>query len=83
MLPQLADTAGYDRAFSCWLQALLLDAGYDGMVLDSLYSAADWADGFLGEEGIQVTVDGETETWTTGDPVSYTHLEVYKRQCTT
>ena len=67
MLPQLADTAGYDRAFSCWLQALLLDAGYDGMVLDSLYSAADWADGFLGEEGIQVTVDGETETWTTGD----------------
>ena len=25
MLPQLADTAQYDRAFTYWLQALLLD----------------------------------------------------------
>ena len=33
MLPQLADTAQYDRAFTYWLQALLLDAGYDSMVL--------------------------------------------------
>ena len=45
MLPQLADTAQYDRAFTYWLQALLLDAGYDSMVLDALYSAADWAGG--------------------------------------
>lgn len=67
MLPQLADTAQYDRAFTYWLQALLLDAGYDSMVLDALYSAADWADGFLAEDGIQVTVTDQEETWTTGD----------------
>ena len=48
------------------LQALLLDAGYDSMVLDALYSAADWADGFLAEDGIQVTVTDQEETWTTG-----------------
>ena len=62
MLPQLADTAQYDRAFTYWLQALLLDAGYDSMVLDALYSAADWADGFLAEDGIQVTVTDQEET---------------------
>lgn len=67
MLPQLADTAQYDRAFTYWLQALLLDAGYDGMVLDALYSATDWADGFLDQDGIQVTVTDQEETWTTGD----------------
>lgn len=67
MLPQIMDTAQYDRAFTYWLQALLLDAGYDSMVLDALYYAPDWADGFLAEDGIQVTVADGEETWTTGD----------------
>lgn len=60
MLPDLAETAQADRAFSYWLQALLLASGYDSMVMDALYSAADWADGFLAQEGIRVTVqDGK------------------------
>ena len=67
MLPQIMDTAQYDRAFTYWLQALLLDAGYDSMVLDALYYAPEWADGFLAEDGIQVTVADGEETWTTGD----------------
>lgn len=67
MLPLLADTAQYDRAFSCWLQAMLLDAGYDGMVLEALLATPEWAEGFLDAEGIRVTVEGETETWTTGE----------------
>lgn len=67
MLPRLAETAQADRAFSYWLQALLLASGYDSMVMDALYSAADWADGFLAQEGIRVTVQDGEETWATGE----------------
>lgn len=61
----LSEVAPTDRAFTYWVQAVALEAGYDGVINDFMSVLPDWADEFLGEEGITVTVDGENETWST------------------
>lgn len=62
----MSENAEMDRAFSFWVQALTLDAGYSDSIFEAMYGLADWADGFLDEEGITVTVADGMETWTTG-----------------
>lgn len=63
----IAENAEMDRAFYNWVAALTLDLGYSDTILESLACLPEWADGFLDEEGITVTVTGGTETWATGD----------------
>lgn len=71
MLAELGETAPSDRAFVNWLQALTLDTGYDEILTETLYTAADWADSFLEEEGITVTRTGDGERWQTGETVLF------------
>ena len=66
MLRQISSVAENDRAFTYWVQALALEAGYDGVISSFMSQLPEWADGFLGEEGVVVTVDGENQTWTSG-----------------
>lgn len=63
----IAENADMDRAFYNWVAALTLDLGYSDAIFESLYALPEWADGFLAEEGITITVAGGTETWTSGE----------------
>ena len=63
----IAENAEMDRAFYNWVAALTLDLGYSDAIFESLACLPDWADVFLDEEGITVTVAGGMETWSTGD----------------
>lgn len=72
MLAQMAEYIYSDRTFTYWLQALLLDTGYDEMVLYWLDSVQAWAEENIPEEGIQVTVSGASQAWMAGDQELYT-----------
>lgn len=63
---QLSSVASSDRAFTYWVQALALEAGYDGAIADFLDTLPEWADEILGEDGVTIVVDGDNETWSTG-----------------
>lgn len=63
---QISSVSATDRAFTYWVQALALEAGYDGVINDFMSVLPEWADEFLGDEGIVITVDGDNETWTSG-----------------
>ena len=71
MLAAVGETAPSDRSFVNWLQALTLDTGCDEIITETLYTAADWADSFLDEEGITVTQTGDSERWQTGETVLF------------
>ena len=63
---QIGDLAWTDRAFTYWVMAVGLESGYDTAITDAFTSMQAWADSFLGEEGVSVTVTGEDQTWATG-----------------
>ena len=63
---QIGDLAWTDRAFTYWVMSVGLESGYDTAITDAFTSMQAWADSFLGEEGVSVTVTGEDQTWATG-----------------
>lgn len=63
---QIGDLSWTDRAFTYWAMAVGLESGYDTAITDAFTGLEAWADSFLAEEGITVTVTGEDQTWTTG-----------------
>lgn len=67
-----ADNAEQDRAFYYWLAALALESGYSDMVLETITELPDWLDGLLDDEGITVTVEDDTETWSSGEEIFFT-----------
>lgn len=67
-----ADNAEQDRAFYYWLAALALESGYSDMVLETITELPDWLDGLLDDEGITVTVEDDTETWSSGEETFFT-----------
>ncbi|MBE5803454.1 MAG: hypothetical protein E7316_02970 [Clostridiales bacterium] len=69
---ELADIAANDRALRVWTQAIALEAGYNEDIMDALTSLPEWAESFVGPEGIQITVMGATETWRTGEITLFT-----------
>lgn len=66
LMRHLSEVAPTDRAFTYWVQAVALEAGYDGAINDFMSVLPEWADEFLGEDGIVITVEGESETRSTG-----------------
>lgn len=66
LMRHLSEVAPTDRAFTYWVQAVALESGYDGAINDFMSVLPEWADEFLGEDGIVITVEGESETWSTG-----------------
>lgn len=66
LMRHLSEVAPTDRAFTYWVQAVALEAGYDGAINDFMSVLPEWADEFLDVEGIVITVEGEDETWSTG-----------------
>ncbi len=67
-----AENAEQDRAFYYWLAALALESGYSDMVLETITELPDWLDGLLDDDGITVTCEGDTETWTSGEETFFT-----------
>ena len=63
---QIADAAWTDRAFTYWTMAVGLESGYDTAITDAFTGLQTWADSFLEEEGVTVTVTGADQTWATG-----------------
>ena len=63
----LMETAQEDRAFTYWLQALLMDSGMDEMVQEGLSMLPEWVESFLEEDGLTIEVDEDTETWSAGE----------------
>lgn len=63
---QIADAAWTDRAFTYWAMAVGLESGYDTAITDAFTGMYEWADSFLAEDGVSVTVAGEDQTWATG-----------------
>ncbi len=67
-----ADNAEQDRAFYYWLAALALESGYSDMVLETITELPDWLDGLLDDEGITVSVEDDTETWSSDEETFFT-----------
>jgi hypothetical protein len=67
-----AENAEQDRAFYYWLAALALESGYSDMVLETITELPDWLDGILDDEGITVTCEEDTETWSSGEETFFT-----------
>ena len=63
---EIGNAAWDDRAFIYWVQAVGLESGYDAALTDLFTGMYEWADSFLAEDGISVTVTGEDQTWVTG-----------------
>lgn len=76
---RLAEIASSDRNFEYWLKALTLDLGYDDAIMESLEALPDWADSFLGEDGLTVAAADGSETWSTGDTVLFTRTQAEDR----
>ena len=49
-----------------WLQGLLLHFGMDETLDDFFYSLPEWVESITGDEGLQVTVTPEGQTWSLG-----------------
>lgn len=69
---QLAEIAESDRAFYYWTQAVGMEVGYDEVIMEAMLTLPEWAESFVDEEGIAVTIKGATETWRTGDTTLFT-----------
>ncbi len=69
---RLSAVAEDDRSLIYWIYAVGLESGYDGAITDALAGLADWWDSFLAEDGLTITVDGDKETWTTGEYTLFT-----------
>lgn len=69
---QLSAVAADDRAFRVWTQALALEAGYDEAIMEVMTTLPEWAETFLAEEGLEIAISGDTETWRTGDLTLFT-----------
>lgn len=69
---RLSAAAEDDRSLIYWIYAIGLESGYDGAITDTLATLEDWWDSFLAEDGLTITVDGEKETWTTGEYTLFT-----------
>jgi len=68
----IADNGENDRTFYYWVSALTREIGIDTDIFDCLYFLGDWADYVIDDNGIQITVDGATETWLNGADVLFT-----------
>ncbi|MGN0746626.1 MAG: hypothetical protein ACI4ML_08120 [Aristaeellaceae bacterium] len=63
---RISEAAWTDRAFTYWVMAVALESGYDTAITDAFTGMRAWADSFLDEDGVTVTVAGEDQTWSTG-----------------
>lgn len=69
---ELAQIAEDDRAFLYWVKALALESGYDETILEAIEMLPEWAEGFVSDEGIVISIMGATETWHTGETTLFT-----------
>lgn len=76
----IAENAENDRAFYYWLASLGLESGYSDAVLELLSSLPDWLDSFMDEDGINVSMESDVETWTTGEETLLTHTFADKEE---
>ena len=65
MARHISTAADTDRAFTYWVRALALESGYDSAIQDFATMLPQWAETFVGEDGIVITMDGEDESWST------------------
>lgn len=67
----IMENAEFKRAFYYWVSAIAMDLGYSDVFFESLYVLPDWVATWLSEEGIRITVEGDKETWLSGDVVLF------------
>lgn len=72
LMRSIAAEAEVDRAFTYWVMATATESGYDESIRAVMSTLPEWADSFLGEEGVTITVDGDNQTWTTGGVTLFT-----------
>ena len=72
MAREMSDFAAGDDVFYYWVQALALDAGYDEAIMEFMADLPEWAKSFVSSQGVSVTFNGATETWTTGETTLFT-----------
>lgn len=72
LMQSIAAEAEVDRAFTYWVMATATESGYDESIRAAMSTLPEWADSFLGEEGVTITVDGDNQTWTTGGVTLFT-----------
>lgn len=72
---RISDAAPSDRAFTYWVQAVALEAGYDGVINDFVSLLPEWADEFLDDSGLTITVDDAGEIWATGSATLFSRTE--------
>ena len=63
----IMENAEFKRSFYYWVSAIAMDIGYSDVFFESLYVLPDWVQTWLAEDGLQITVEGDHEIWTSGD----------------